>query len=403
MGLHGRLPAALVAGSMIVAGALTFALHEGVARSASAGSLASQLANRSAREQSLSAQIASDTSRLAAVSGSIARVQRNLAAIEADLAAKQAQLAQTQAALRVQRAHLVRLQVQLASADAALAKNLVAQYESDTPDALTVVLESHGFADMLERLDFMKRAKRQDTQIIQADQAARRVVIAAATRLGKLEQSQQQLAGQVLTRRNEVDSIRLALVSRQIRLERARSAKSAALGNARAQAARLRSQLARLRATQIRSSAPSFSGHVLSSGGFVFPMPGGAAVPPGSWTDDQGVDIAAAGHTPLLAVGSGTVVLHGIGGFGPSAPVLHLDSPISGYSYVYYGHAGPGNMVPIGSHVSAGQAISEVGAGIIGISTGPHLEIGFADAGGGPVGAGSSGTMHSLLLGAYHG
>jgi murein DD-endopeptidase MepM/ murein hydrolase activator NlpD len=403
MRTHRRLPAALVAGSMIVSGALAFALQEGVARSASAGSLSSQLANSSARERSLSSQIASDTSRLAAVSGSVARVQSNLAAIEADLAAKQAQLAQTQAALRLQRAHLVRLQVQLANADAALAKNLVAQYESDAPDALTVILESHGFADMLERLDFMKRAKKQDSQVITADQAARRVVIAAATRLGKLEQGQQQLESQVLTRRNQVDSIRLALVSRQVRLESARSAKSAALGSARAQAASLRDQLARLQQAQIRTSAPSFSGHVLSSGGFVFPMPGGAAVSPGSWSDDQGVDISAAGGTPLLAVGSGTIVLHGIGGFGPSAPVLHLDSPIAGYSYVYYGHAGPGNMVSIGTHVSAGQVISEVGSGIVGISTGPHLEIGFADASGGPVGGGSASTMHSLLLGAYHG
>ena len=118
---------------------------------------------------------------------------------------------------------------------------------------------------------------------------------------------------------------------------------------------------------------------------------------------DQGVDISAPGDTPEFAVCSGTIVLHGIGGFGPSAPVLHLDSPVAGYSYVYYGHAGPGNMVSIGTHVGAGQVISEVGAGIVGISTGPHLEIGFADASGGPVGAGSSATMHALLLGAYHG
>ena len=403
MRLHRRLPAALLVGSTIVSGTLAFVLQEGVARSANAGSLSSQLANSSARESSLSSQIASDTRRLAEVGGSIARVQGNLAAIEADLAAKRAQLSQTQAELRLERARLVKLQLQLANADAALAKNLVAQYESDPPDALTVILESNGFADMLERLDFMKRAKQQDTQVIKTDQALRTAVIAEATRLGNLEQHQQQLESAVLTRRNEVDSIRLALVDRQIRLERARSAKSSALGTARAQAARLRDQLAQLQATQIRASAPSVSGPVLSAGGFVFPMPGGAASPPGSWSNDQGVDISAAGGTPLLAVGSGTIVLHGIGGFGPSAPVLHLDSPIAGYSYVYYGHAGPGNMVPIGTHVGAGQVISEVGSGIVGISTGPHLEIGFADASGGPVGPGSAPTMHALLLGAYHG
>lgn len=109
--------------------------------------------------------------------------------------------------------------------------------------------------------------------------------------------------------------------------------------------------------------------------------------------------MAAPGGTPLLAVGSGTIVLHGIGGFGPSAPVLHLDAG----QYVYYGHAGPGNMLPIGTHVSAGQVISEVGSGIVGLSSGPHLEIGFCDGSGTPLGGGTASQMLSLLQGAYGG
>jgi murein DD-endopeptidase MepM/ murein hydrolase activator NlpD len=128
-------------------------------------------------------------------------------------------------------------------------------------------------------------------------------------------------------------------------------------------------------------------------------MPAGAAVSPASWTPDQGVDIAAPGHTPLLAVGSGTIVGHGISGFGPSAPILHLDDGRT----VYYGHAGPGNMVPIGTHVGAGQVISEVGAGIVGISSGPHLEIGFCDGSGNPIGPQTAGTMMALLRAAYGG
>ena len=100
---------------------------------------------------------------------------------------------------------------------------------------------------------------------------------------------------------------------------------------------------------------------------------------------------------------SGTVVLHGIGGFGPSAPVVHCDSPLAGYDYVYYGHAGPGNWTPVGTHVSQGQVISQVGYGIVGISSGPHLEIGFADSSGSPVGPSSAPQMMSLLHAAYGG
>jgi hypothetical protein len=47
--------------------------------------------------------------------------------------------------------------------------------------------------------------------------------------------------------------------------------------------------------------------------------------------------------------------------------------------------------------------MSEIGPGIVGISTGPHLEIGFADASGGPIGGGSASMMMSLLQSSYGG
>ena len=47
--------------------------------------------------------------------------------------------------------------------------------------------------------------------------------------------------------------------------------------------------------------------------------------------------------------------------------------------------------------------MSSIGPGIVGISTGPHLEIGFADSSGSPIGSGSAGTMLSLLQAAYNG
>ncbi|HEY3700708.1 MAG TPA: peptidoglycan-binding protein [Acidimicrobiales bacterium] len=109
--------------------------------------------------------------------------------------------------------------------------------------------------------------------------------------------------------------------------------------------------------------------------------PGGAALPlPRQYLKngsvDQGVDYSAPGGTPLYAMGSGTIIQEGIGGFGPDAPVLQITSgPLAGRT-VYYGHSGP-DLVPVGAHVVQGQQISAVGYGIVGISTGPHLEIGF--------------------------
>ncbi len=102
---------------------------------------------------------------------------------------------------------------------------------------------------------------------------------------------------------------------------------------------------------------------------------------------DQGVDYTAPGGTPLYAMGSGVIIGEGINGFGPNAPVLQITSgPLAGQT-VYYGHAGP-DLVAVGAQVSEGEQISSVGSGIVGISTGPHLEIGFYPPG--AVGAGSA-------------
>jgi murein DD-endopeptidase MepM/ murein hydrolase activator NlpD len=397
---------ALVAASLAcVAGAIWIA---GIpaADAASSGQLQQQISAGQSRISSLSGTVSAASSRISQLQSAIAPLEARLARIQANLSAERAQLLRLQSELQAARTRLAELEAFQARAEAALSQQLVSSYESDRPDIISVVLESQGFKDLLERLAFAQRIRKQDVAIVSQVRGARKATAAQATRLGALEASQQALTTQVLQQRNDLASVRLNLVQQQAAASQTRSAASTRLAGAKNQVSDLQNQLSKLVAAQAASAGPPAGGsagasvgssQVTSGGGFTFPMPKGAASPPGTWTLDQGVDISAPGNTPLLAVGSGTIVLHGIGGFGPSAPVLHLDSGL----YVYYGHAGPGNMLPIGTHVSAGQVISEVGAGIVGISSGPHLEIGFCDSSGTPLGTGTAPQMMSLLQGSY--
>lgn len=417
------LLACLAAGALIVA---VVALTP--ARAATTGQLRNRISAGQGKVSSLAGQVGAASHRVTVLGQSVAALTRQVTRLQADLDAKRLELLKLRSELAAARIRLHALERAQQHAESVLSAQLIGSYESDRPDLVSVVLESTGFNNLLERLAFAQRIRHQDTQITTQVKTARRAVAAEATRLGALSVRQQRLTEQVLSERNQVDATRMAIVRQQIAAIAVRDRKAGQLRTARGELGSLHAQLHHLLAVQAAAAAaaaararalarqqaaasapsgtgagPSSSGPVtpVSAGGFTFPMPKSAASPPGTWSPDDGVDISAAGGTPLIAVCSGTVVLHGIGGFGPSAPVIHCDSPLAGYDYVYYGHAGPGNWTPVGTHVSAGQVISQVGYGIVGMSTGPHLEIGFANSAGGPIGPGSAGAMLALLHGAY--
>jgi murein DD-endopeptidase MepM/ murein hydrolase activator NlpD len=414
---------------------LTLALCAGVwlaahltpARAASTGQLQQQIGAGQSQASKLRGAERAAAGRVAQVNANIAHLEGQINAIQSDLDRKRTQLLKLRGELTAARTRLQQLEAFQARAEGVLSQQLVSDYETDRPDIVSVVLEARGFRDLLERIAFATRVRKQTVHVVDRVRAARRATAAQATRLGALEARQERITQQVLAQRNALARDKVSLVQQQIAAAQQQQQKANQLASVRNHVAGLEQQLSKLQAAQAAAARSSSSGsgssgagssgsgssssgsssvgsgQVSSGGGFVFPLPKGSASPPGTWSLDQGVDISAPGNTSELAVCSGTIVLHGIGGFGPWAPVLHCDSPLDGYSYVYYGHAGPANQLAVGTHVGAGQVMSSVGPGIVGISTGPHVEIGFSDSSGTPVGGGSASTMMSLLQGSYGG
>src|SRR3954447_152351 len=113
-----------------------------------------------AHERVVTTDISRQTSRINALQSDITRLSARQAKLQSSLDAKRAQLAVVERNLRAERARLPRLRARLLVVRRALASRLVELYKADPPDVVTVVLESDGFDDLLNRTEFLSRVSR---------------------------------------------------------------------------------------------------------------------------------------------------------------------------------------------------------------------------------------------------
>jgi peptidoglycan DL-endopeptidase CwlO len=334
-----------------------------------------QIQWRRGRERVLTSDISAYTRRIGDLQADITELQGRQVRLQADLDAKRAQLAEIQEQLRQERLRLVRLRARLAEARAALAVRLVQIYKADRPDVVTVVLEADGFADLLERTEFMQRVSSQDARIIARVKEAKAEATATAARLARLEDQAERVEQQIETRVNEVAAVKGQLVDRRDRYQSARGDKAAILAHTRDVRRTMESDLASLEreqsAIQARLQGPSSgaAGPIRQgSGNLIWPVNGSISSGFGMrWGRlHAGVDIPAPIGTPIRAADSGRVAIAGwVGGYGNYTCIQHSAS----FSTCYGHQSSIG--VSVGQSVSQGQVIGAVGS--TGHSTGPHV------------------------------
>jgi peptidoglycan hydrolase CwlO-like protein len=228
----------------------------------SQGALESGISASSAREGSVSAGIKADSQKIAGFQGNISDLQARLSALESSLATERRLLDHLRSQLKAARSRLASLVTQLAHDRQVLIAQVVAAYESPPPSIVTVVLDAHGFGDLIERVDDLKAIGQQNATATNQVIETRAAVARETKRLAVLTSSHQRETTAVLVQRDEVARLHLALVNRQLRYVHSRERKSAELGELRSHRASLEKELSAIQVREFASQNQSFSSGV---------------------------------------------------------------------------------------------------------------------------------------------
>jgi murein DD-endopeptidase MepM/ murein hydrolase activator NlpD len=340
-----------------------------------------KIGRKKGAERTLTTEISGYQRRIRALQGKIGTLQGRQRTIEVDLDAKRSELKRLQTDLRAERARLVRLRKRFNETRAMLRLRLVEIYKAGKPDLVTVILNSDGFADLLERGEFIARISKQDRKIVNLVTAAKEDATTSEKRLAKLEDRQQRVTEIVQQRRDQVAAVKMDLIGTRVGYAKTKAGKAAALTKVRSDRANLQDHVDDLEAAsskiakQLNIAQRGNAGDLpikQGSGSMIWPVNGPIT---GAFGEQRpghihaGIDIAAPNGTPIHAAQNGKVVLmQGVGasgGYGNYTCVQHTATMST--CYAHQSRFG----TSMGASVSQGQIIGYVGN--TGHSFGNHL------------------------------
>jgi|AntDryMetagUQ255_1029468.scaffolds.fasta_scaffold00163_6 murein DD-endopeptidase MepM/ murein hydrolase activator NlpD len=331
-------------------------------------------------ERMLSSQIAGYQRRIGRLQAKIGTLASRQDIIQADLDIKRAELERLRSDLRSERARLVRLRSRLDETRRVLRSRLVEIFKAGKPDLVTVILNSDGFADLLERSEFIARISDQDRRIVTLVSAARVDAVRSEKRLSRLEDRQQVVTEVVQKRRDEIAAIKMQLIGTRVGYSRTKAGKDAALDKTRSDRANLQDHVESLEAAsnkitgQLNQAQQQNAGDLpirKGNGSMIYPINAPLTSPFGPrWGRlHAGIDLSAAEGTPIHAADGGKVVLMqgtgASGGYGNYTCVQHTATMST--CYAHQSRFGTSQ----GARVSQGQVIGYVGN--TGHSFGAHL------------------------------
>jgi len=224
------------------------------------GDLASRYAAGKLHANRLQSSIQADTTRILGYEGTLSSLTVRLGAIQRSLTIQQRLLAELQTELSRAQQRLVALQLQYRDDRRLLASELLADYESPPPSLVEVIVDSHGFEDLLTQINDLRTVARANAHMVALVARARLAVAAQARRLAQVEARRRQSTAAVLAERDQVAQLRLSIVERELSLARDRAAMRSQLGSLRMALAQKASTLERQAAAAAAQASSSAGG-----------------------------------------------------------------------------------------------------------------------------------------------
>jgi peptidoglycan hydrolase CwlO-like protein len=208
-----------VCAAVVAVAVVVLALRAGPA----AADLQSRYASGQQQAQQLRSQISGESQQIERFQGSISALQERLSGVESSVEVQEQQLRSTTDALSSARARLTSLRATLNHDRAALAAQLRAQYESPPPSLVNVVVSAGGFNQLVSGLSDMAKLRRANARTTVAVQTARAQLAVETQRLEKVKARRQRSTAAVVSERDNLAQLKLAIVDKQLKVKTARN------------------------------------------------------------------------------------------------------------------------------------------------------------------------------------
>ncbi len=192
----------------------------------SSGDLSSRYSEGQQRAGQLQGAIQADTHLIQGYEGTISSLQARLDVIQRIVTVQERLLDSVRAQLAEARVRLAQLEREYAHGRRVLAAELLAEYESPPPTIVGVVVNAHGFEDLLNRVGELRAIERANARVVGLVRSQRLEVGVQARHFAVVQERRQRATAAVVVERDQIAQLRLSIVSRELTVARGRAQKT---------------------------------------------------------------------------------------------------------------------------------------------------------------------------------